>query len=115
MKVTEAINAPATKAPYGKVKLEVYGGPHHGRLLYVPEITKSLVSIAASLPKGDTFRETRTNPRAYAGQGRVVYERKRAATDGKEYLSFVDVGDVQMISVEFDNTEVQFVSTRHTY
>lgn len=115
MKVTEAQTVPVSVVPAGKVKLEVYGGPHHGRLLMIPKVTKELVSIAASLPKGDTFRETRTNPRAYAGQGRVIYQRKVSKIDGSEYLGFVDTGDVQMVSVEFDNTEVQYVRTRHSY
>jgi hypothetical protein len=115
MKVTEAQTPPATTVPAGKVKLEVYGGPHHGRLLMIPKVTKELISIAASLPKGDTFRETRTNPKAYAHLGRVIYQRRVSKIDGNEYLGFVDMGDVQVVAVTFENTEIQYTRTSYTY
>lgn len=118
MKVTEPLTVPKTTTPAGKVRLEVYGGPHHGRILFIPANTRTFVSIAASLPKGDTFRETRTNPRAYAYLGRVVYERKvamKGVNAGQEYLAFVEDSQPEQITVDFDNTEVQYVRTRHSY
>lgn len=102
-------------APIGKVKIEVFGGPHHGRILIIPKSTQLLVSLPASLPKGETFRETRTNPEVYAQYGRVTYERRRVLDgSGKEYLSFIEPA-AQPIEVEFDTVDVQVTVTRKKF
>lgn len=87
-------------APVGKVKIRVFDGPHHGRMLIIPTKTSMYLSLPASLPKGETFRETRTNPSAWAKYIRVTYER-RTGSDGEEYLSYLAF-EPEVIAVEFD-------------
>jgi hypothetical protein len=69
------------------IRVNVYDGPHHGRILEVPANARHLV-LPNPMPAGQMWGPGRTNPSEFTAR-EYNYE-LRTSAEGKPYLSYVE-------------------------
>lgn len=72
-----------------QIRVRVYGGPHHGRVLLIPAKSPRFVTLPNPMPAGEMFCAGRSNPSAFS-EAEYTYEVKRGVTEGGVYLGFVE-------------------------
>jgi hypothetical protein len=70
-----------------QVRVNVYGGPLHGRILLIPASSPRFITLPYPMPAGEMFASGRSNPDAF-DKGEYTYELKSGANG--RYLGFVE-------------------------
>lgn len=69
------------------IRVNVYDGPHHGRILIVPSNVRHFV-LPNPMPAGEMWGPGRSNPASFTDR-EYNYE-KRVSGEGKPYLAYVE-------------------------
>lgn len=81
------------------MRVKVYGGLHHGRVLVLPEGTREgdLVELPETLPTGEMFGRGRTHPELHTNSR--MYRLEEGATSGEKYLANISMRFVRTVDV----------------
>jgi hypothetical protein len=73
-----------------QIRVRVYGGPNHGRIILIPSNSPRFVTLPYPMPAGEMFCAGRSNPDSFA-KGEYTYEVRQGGREitGK-YLGYVE-------------------------
>jgi hypothetical protein len=75
-----------------QIRVNLYDGPHHGRILLIPARTRvkdRLFVLPNPMPAGEMWGTGRTSQSEWAHLREVTYE-LRTSAEGKKYLGYVE-------------------------
>jgi hypothetical protein len=81
------------------LRVKVFGGLYHGRVLVLPEGTREgdIVELPESLPAGETFAVGRTAPELH--RSARVYKVTESVSSGEKYLANISMRFVRTVDV----------------
>jgi hypothetical protein len=81
------------------LRVKVYGGLYHGRVLVLPEGTREsdLVELSTTLPAGETFGPARSHPELHTDAR--LYQVTESSTSGEKYLRNIGGRFVRTVDV----------------
>jgi hypothetical protein len=71
-----------------QIRVRLFDGPHHGRILLIPANQRMLV-LPNPMPAGEMFAPGRTNPAEFSKLREVTYVLRQPRDGGDPYLSYV--------------------------